>query len=280
MPSLKHRAYLVLPDRWARSVRFYRAHGAFPRVRHPRTFSEKVNWRVLHDRRPLLAWTCDKLRMKEVAARHPTVRVPRTLWWGEDLLELRGVDLPRRWVLKPNHRTGLVFIGEGPVDDTRLDRLRRETARWLDPAEVSHNREWAYAQARPAYLVEEFIGEGAVPVDYKFFVFHGEPRMILVDSDRFTDHRRSIFSPDWRLLPVEVKFPSAGALPRPRHLDRMLDAARELGRDFDFIRVDLYETGDDVWFGEFTPYPGSGFSPIRPRSFDHEWGALWQLPGR
>src|SRR3954449_10616022 len=73
---------------------------------NPRTFSEKVNWRIIHDRRPLLAWTCDKLAVKDHAAGR--VKTPATYWSGTDLNELTGIDLPGAWVLKPNHRSRLV----------------------------------------------------------------------------------------------------------------------------------------------------------------------------
>lgn len=58
----------------------------------------------------------------------------------------------------------------------------------------------------------------------------------------------------------------------------MIAAAAELGRDFDFMRIDLYDAGGEPWFGEFTPYPGSGLMPILPVSYDRELGALWRLP--
>ncbi|GHU68155.1 hypothetical protein FACS189413_04390 [Bacteroidia bacterium] len=38
----------------------------------------------------------------------------------------------------------------------------------------------------------------------------------------------------------------------------MIDYARILSKGFDFVRVDLYDTGDKVYFGEmtFTPHGG------------------------
>ena len=42
--------------------------------------------------------------------------------------------------------------------------------------------------------------------------------------------------------------------PRPANLDRMMDMARELGRDTDMVRVDLYDVDGQVYFGELTPY--------------------------
>jgi hypothetical protein len=58
----------------------------------------------------------------------------------------------------------------------------------------------------------------------------------------------------------------------------MLAVAKEIGRPFDFIRVDLYSIDGETVFGEVTPYPGSGFDRLVPESFDAELGAWWELP--
>jgi hypothetical protein len=60
----------------------------------------------------------------------------------------------------------------------------------------------------------------------------------------------------------------------------MLAIAAELGAEFDFIRVDLYDVPGKVFFGEVTPYPGGGLKRFVPASFDTELGACWQLPAR
>ena len=54
----------TLPQRLKRHVLFLRFHRKWGNFAHPRTFSEKVNWRILYDRRPELTWTCDKLESK------------------------------------------------------------------------------------------------------------------------------------------------------------------------------------------------------------------------
>ena len=119
-----------LSPRLHRRVRYLLIHGRPLRLRRPRAFTEKVNWRCLHDRREVLVATCDKLAMKQWAAERggPDLRIPRTLWSGTDLGELADVDLPDRWVLKPNHRSGLVLFGAGPAD---VPALRAATRGWL-----------------------------------------------------------------------------------------------------------------------------------------------------
>jgi len=127
----------VLPPPLLRTVRYRQATGHLPPLRRPRTFSEKLNWRITFDRRELLAPTCDKLAMKEHArALAPgLVRVPETLWSGTDVGELPGA-----WVLKPNHSCIRRLFGRGPAD---VAELRRRTAGWVGEQSWRRSGEWA-----------------------------------------------------------------------------------------------------------------------------------------
>ncbi|MCA1601571.1 MAG: hypothetical protein LC776_08000 [Acidobacteria bacterium] len=244
----------------------------------PRTFTEKVNWRIVNDRRDLLRWTCDKMAMK-VAAQSTTssVRIPETLWSGTDLAELMDIDLPDRWVLKPNHRSHEIHFGSGRP--TSMEALRTITLGWMDNFQADTLGEWAYSQARRAFLVEEWIADGDVaPTDYKLLVFNGVVQLVDVNSDRFSNRRRRLYRPDWTPLEVIHGSPLAEVQEPPAGLDIMLAAAQDVGAGFDFIRVDFYETTRGVYFGETTPYPSGGLTPFTPTWLDHELGSRWQLP--
>ena len=270
----------LLPPGARRRYLYLAGQGRLPRLRAPRTFTEKVSWRILRDRRPVLAWTCDKLAMKEHAHRlrqEAGVRVPETLWAGDDLAAVVGRRFDRPWVLKPNHRSGLVRFGAASeVIDAATVAATRD---WLRDDQNALLGEWAYSRARKLFVVEEAIGGGAPLDDYKFFVFDGEVAAIQVDRGRFThEHTRSFHTPDWAPLPVQVVAPSGPPTAAPADLAEMLRAAEVLGGSFDFMRVDLYTTGDEVWFGELTPYPSGGCMRYEPRAFDAWLGAHWSLP--
>ncbi|MGH7642641.1 MAG: ATP-grasp fold amidoligase family protein [Candidatus Dormibacteria bacterium] len=265
-------------ERQARYLVTQRKVGHF---RNPVTFSEKVNWRILNDRRAVLVDTCDKLRAKERAARLG-IAVPETIWFGTDVSELSGVNLPERWVLKPNHGSGYVYFGNGAVTD--VAHLRAATRGWMRTSLASRSGEWAYLHARPALVVEERLGQDdEAPPDYKFFMFDGKPAAIFVEVDRISNWCRRIYTPDWSPLTVRLGLagkirPLAPVVPEPPTLPAMLDAASVLARDFDFVRVDLYSEHGQVYFGELTPYPAGGLARFWPRKFDLELGRHWNLP--
>jgi hypothetical protein len=275
-------AMYKLPASLSRRALYLYYFHQLPNTRNPETFCEKLNWRILKDRRPILEWTCDKLAMKEYAeesqlAKDLGLRVPRTLWSGTNIQDFASVELPGHWVLKPNHRSGQIYFGQGRPDVTTLETVSQ---RWFYPFEAKNLHEWAYWKARPLLLAEELLGApGTSPSDYKFYVFAGEVAAIQVDADRHTAHRRRMYLPDWS--PIEAssgKLPLLPAEPAPATLNRMMAISSELGRPFDFIRVDLYSIDDDIFFGELTPYSGSGLDVMEPASLNAHLGTKWKLP--
>ena len=268
-----------LPVGLQRRLLFSYFNRRLPHFRSPARFNDKVNWRILNDRRPLLEWTCDKLYMKDHAIKAAPVglHVPSTIWSGTDIRELFAIELPEYWVLKPNHRSGLIYFGNGQADSVELSRV---TATWLDTFESSAKGEWAYSRARPMLFAEELLATpGSPPPDYKFFVFDGKVAAIQMDVDRHNCHKRRFYWPDWSPLNVRCgPYELASVIPPPSSLGQMIAIAEKLGRSFDFIRVDLYDVNGIVSFGEFTPYPCGGLDRFSPMSFDADLGREWNLP--
>lgn len=263
--------------RLRRQAMYLLVHGRRANLDTPQLFTEKVVWRILNDRRDMLVGTCDKLAMKDIArGAAPEVRVPQTYWSGVDLRELAEVELPDRWVLKPTHRSGRFLDGHGRPD---LAALPQQTKGWLREVNWSVHGEWAYSKAVPQFLVEERIGTtDALPADYKFFVFDGVPRYVSVIADRAGTEAVGFYTTDWRFTASRADKPEPDRVPPPPQLEEMLGIAAKVAAGYDFLRVDLYNTGGQVWFGETTPYPSSGFAKYQPAGFDLELGRCWTLP--
>ena len=268
LPVLRQALYVAQIGRW----------GHFA---DPKTFNEKVNWRIFNDRRDRIIKACDKMWMKEMAREacpSPDLRIPATYWSGTDLREAPDLTSLPPWVLKPNHSSGHALFGPDP--QTELASAIEQTRSWLEqtPWELG---EWGYSQARPLLLLEERIStpSGRLPVDYKFFVFDGRVELIQVNRGRYSNHQSATFlNSHWRQLPVRWLNQPVADEHAPAEFDKMMDIASALGAGWDFVRIDLYAVDGDVWFGEYTPYPGSGLRRYEPASFDLEQGLQWKLP--
>lgn len=57
----------------------------------------------------------------------------------------------------------------------------------------------------------------------------------------------------------------------------MLKLAGEISKGFKFIRVDLYNINDKIYFSELTFSPCSGYMPFSPREWDEKMGELIKL---
>lgn len=274
-----------LPSELAWKLRFLNGHHRWPRLDPPRSSSEKILWRILHDRRPELVVCTDKLAAKELVARScPDIRVPETFWKGTDPRELVEVDLPERWVIKPNNSCGLVSEGHGAVDAAGAQQLADLTEGWTDgphdPA-TAWRWPWAYSQAEQCLVVEEFVGERLGQLDWRGFVVGGELRFVLVTESvlSYPENPSIFLDQDLKPLPVTRRInppsPSAELLANPP--DGFRAACKQIARvtGLEFLRVDLLHHAGELWFGETTVYPLDGLVPYVPRSFDYELGSYW-----
>ena len=266
----------AMPPSWALRIQFVRAMGYQPNFRTPQTFSERLQVRKL--RVPdleLYGRLADKIAVKaHVAELIGEKYLIPTLWSGPTLPPLGERGWPIPFVLKANHGSGLNHFVRSPAD---LDWARVEAlaAEWLTAAWQPYLHEIWYDHIPRQLLVEPLVGNGPLN-DYKFFVFGGRVHYIQVDSRRFTDHRRTFFSPSWEPQPFRLRFErDPDELPRPAHLQEMIEVAERLGAGFDFVRVDLYDLPDRPLFGEMTFTPGAGCDPFHPPEYDLRLGELW-----
>lgn len=276
-------------------------------TRRPRTLNAKVRYKMVRDRRPILAVYADKVAVRDyVGDRVGEDLLPRLLQVADTPDALRWDDLPHTFACKVTHASGGTMLvmeqaqrdaglpsglplghGRVAVHPDAFDRSRAEEilSVWLDRRYgwSGWKREWAYTRVQPRILVEELLSDadGNVPADYKFFVFHGTCRFIQVDSARFGDHHRDLMTPTWDRLDVDYNYPRSARIPdAPPRLDDMLRIAETLADGEDFLRVDLYAIENRIVFGELTVYPASGHGSLRPPSFDLVLGSWWTVPPR
>lgn len=275
------------------------------RTRNPRTFREKVRYKMLRDHRALVVAFADKAAVRDhVGAVVGAQYLPQAFAIVDDPGELRDVSLPAAYVIKPTHGSGAAIVVSDRASDE--ERLPTDSGSWVychvqpgharrdDVIRIARgwvsqlygqgpNREWAYGRVPRRIIVEEMLAgaDGSIPDDYKFFVYHGECVFVEVDSGRFGRRTQDFFRHDWRHLPLSGGLPWADPEPaKPARLNEMIDLAQKLGADTDFVRVDLYDVDGRIVFGELTSFPAGGDSPFDPDCFNEEFGRPWTVPRR
>lgn len=194
---LHRRIAASLPIHARRQYLYFAAMLHFGNFTHPKTYTEKINWRIINDRRPGLIGTCDKLDSKKLARElvpdTSRLRIPETYWVGTSAADIPDELLGREGVLKPADGCGdVIFL------PASREHLLEQTADWLTGEQSEVLGEWAYAQASKVMFIEEKVPFDVSLYDYKFKVFDGEALEVEVHTDRFTDHRCSHYDRDWR----------------------------------------------------------------------------------
>ena len=115
--------------------------------------------------------------------------------------------------------------------------------------------------------------------DYKFQCFSGVPYFCRIDIGRYSDHRRNIYDMNWQLQDWQ-KGPyrhTDNPIEKPESFDEMVRIVTLLSKGLKQVRVDLYNVGGRVYFGEMTITNGGGFEKFDPESVDKMLGDLWTI---
>lgn len=247
---------------------------------HPRTFNEKLQWLKLYDRNPQYTILVDKLKVKQwISEKVGEQYVIPTLAVYDSVDQIDLDSLPDQFVLKCNHDSGGVVIcrDKSTFD---LDAAKRKLAASMNKNFYWEAREWPYKGVTPCVFAEEYLeetGNGGL-VDYKFFCFNGEPDCVMVCIDRHIKLPKFyFFDKNWNLKRLNIRgkeAPEGFSLPKPPMLEKMFELAQVLSSGIPFVRVDFYNIGEDVRFGEMTFFPEGGFdSNILPEA-DVYFGGL------
>jgi len=240
---------------------------------------------MVFDRRPILTELQDKYAVRRYVTERIGEHILPTLHWvTKDPADIPFDDLPDRFVVKATHGSHWVYLVPDKARLNRQDLIEKCTS-WLGWNYYRRCREWAYKHIEPRIMVEEFLNDntGLVPLDYKFYVFSGRAHMIQVEAERFVGplSKYDCYGRTWDRLDIDVapRRERIERLPRPKHLDEMIECAEALGDGLNFLRVDLYDAGK-VFFGEITVYPCAGLTINGPDAWNRYLGSLWEMPFR
>ena len=258
----------------------YRAHfGRYPDLETPKTYTEKLQWLKLHDRKPEYTGMVDKYEVKQyVAQKLGGEYVIPTLGVWDRFDDIDFDSLPDQFVLKCTHDSGGLVIVK---DKSRLDipAARRKLEQCLKQNYFYTGREWPYKNVKPRILAEAYLSELNGLNDYKFYCFSGEVKLMLMVQGRGTPHvTGDYFDADGNWLDLTLGFDRSECCPaRPESFAEMREIAKVLSAGIPHVRVDLYDVAGKVYFGELTFYDGSGFDKPEPECWDRRLGDMLEL---
>ncbi len=253
----------ILPEKMYIKQTFKNTFGYKLNLRNPKTIEEKINWLQLNVRTPLHTLCTDKYAVRVYVKKKIGEKylIP-LIFHTDNPAEIIPDNLPDYpFIIKTNHGCGRHVIVK---DKTKVEwkRVRKDLKKLLKHNYYYKNREWQYKDIKPCIIVEKLLLDenSNIPYEYKFDCYNGHVKSIEVIMDRYADIKISIFESDWKLINYQLYiYKSGGDIKKPVKLAEMKLLAETLAKDFKFVRVDLYNIGSKIYFGEMTISPMAGF---------------------
>lgn len=253
--------------------------GKEPDLENPQTYTEKINANKIYmatDKCTLLA---DKYLVKSYIEKEIGKQYVVPLLGVWDNAEEIDYDLlPDKFVLKVNHASGRNIIVKNK-NELNIEETNNRLNKWLDENYGYIGFSLQYRDIVPKIICEEYLdGLAETVYDYQFFCFRGEPKYIwCINGSHRADCRASFYDLDWNMQPFSFGYPRDDKeAPRPLKLNEMIEISRRLSKDFDHVRVDLYEMPDGrLLFGEMTFQTWGGFRKFYPPEYDYRLGKLF-----
>lgn len=256
---------------------------------NPVTFSEKLNWIKIYYKNDLFPICADKYTVRQYVEDYGYKEILNDLLWeGFNANEIPFDKLPRQFVIKATHGSGLNIICKNK-DNLNISHTIRILNKWLQQKYLPCYGEWFYGAVRPRIIIEKFLSEDGdtLPVDYKLYYFNningvGDIGFTGVHTDRFKYHKMTLYDADWnKMTGVSYGYPvEEGYQAKPKHYDEMVEITKTLAKPFLHARVDFYIIRDRLYLGEITFTCSAGYAKIKPYEFDAKLGSWIKLPDK
>jgi hypothetical protein len=262
----------------ALKIYFHLKTGKKLNLKNPKTFNEKIQCRKLNYKNELYSLCADKYKVREYVKKliGEKYLIP-LLYSGENITKEDIDKLPNSFVIKTNNasKTNIIVLDKSKES---IDSILIKVKKYLNKKFWYRSFEMFYKNIDKRVIVEQLLlsEKNKIPDDYKFHVFKNKI-IIQIDTDRFENHKRAFYDENWNKLDYSLGFEKNNkSIKEPQNLKEMIKIAKNLSKDFEYVRVDLYNVDGKIYFGELTFTHGSGYEKFVPYEMDYEWGSYWE----
>ena len=253
----------IFPELLVR-IRYLVRFRKFLNLNDPKTLNEKILYLSL--KTDTSEWTrlADKYHVREYVKECglDDILVKCYGFWKK-AADIDFSKLPNSFVLKTVQGSGDIIL----VKDKHKLNIN-ETQKNIDIAVNTRYGELEggkhYMRIKPAIIAEELLFNDKISqiystsiIDYKIWCFNGKAHYIWTCCNRDkagTDVMT--YDLEWNAHPEYSVFTNhyrkGNVIPKPLNFDRMINIAEKLAKPFPVVRVDLYNIGGIIYFGEMT----------------------------
>lgn len=251
-------------------------------LENPQYFMDKLNWYKLFycPYSKLIVQCADKYGVREYLKKkgYEDYLIPLVGVW--DTVEQIDYDkLPDKFVLKCNHGSGYNIVCDKKEElDWKL--AQKILNKWMKEDFGKFNVEIHYDKIKKKILCEKYIesSDGICPTDYKIHCFNGIPRFIEVCKERKAGEvNLTYYDCEGNGISYGYNRPNKRVDISYENLIQMNDIAQNISKDFQYVRVDFYISGEKILIGELTFTSGAGLMNYFKLEADKEIGTFWKL---
>lgn len=246
-------------------------------LKEPQTFNEKITYLKLF-KYPYMddVIKCsDKYAVREYLTEHGFENyLVKLIGVWDDPEDIDWNQLPQKFVLKCNHGCAYNIICTNK-NNLNIEKSKKMLNKWFKEDFGKVSGELHYSKIKRKIICEEYLEDEIR--DYKFFCFKGKPEFFYISqnvSGDFHNMQADFFYTNG--TPTEfrrIDHQSFKVTPLlPDNLKEMVSLAEKLSKNFEFVRVDLFDVKGKIYFSELTFSPCAGFMPITPQNYDLEIG--------
>lgn len=145
--------------------------------------------------------------------------------------------------------------------------------------------ELQYKNIEPKIFVEEYLEPPPknTPSAYEVWCFNGEPEffvsLINMPSENWPILTTGkVFDFNFNELNYEINLPNnKNEISKIKDLNKLYKYSKLLSEKFKFARIDYFVSNNDIYFGEITFSPASGYFRLKPENLDLKLGQLLKL---
>lgn len=250
----------------------------------PQKLSEKIQWLKIYSKDEKKGLLSDKIFVKQyVKSKISDLKCAEIYQIADSFNDLDFDSLPDNFFIKTNNswKTNVRVENKNTLTEDDMTRIKKFCEKMLKINYAYYNfYELQYKDIKPKIFCEELLCTSKNMTEIKHYdvwCFNGETEFIICNflekmNENEYDSKQYFFDKEWNAVEYYIRYKSFGTFEIPKNRGNILKYAQILSQNIDFVRVDFMEINGELYFGEMTFTPYSGFFKVEPECFDYELG--------
>jgi len=269
--------------------RFEKKSGYKCNLKNPQTYLEKLMYKKIYDRNPVLTLTSDKLLVRKYVVDKIGKSFEKHL---AKIIYILDKDykynfLPaheNKYILKSNNASGRIRIMEANTPIKKRKKIYEKVRGWFTKPYGAEKLEWVYKHITPRIFGEEFIlDNNKLPLVYRFVTFSGIVKYIEIYEYREEKGKKffidaiTTYNRNFEKLNIKWNAHLIGKIELSNFTKELIELSEKICvNTFDHCRVDFLVCKNNFYLSELTHLPISGMGTIVPHEYDIEMGNKWK----